>query len=80
LRAIENTSNIDKLAGTKLPYTSKTSSGETVSVDEDATAVAAEKEIAEVEVKAPVRKATVKKAPVRKKVVKKKSSRRRRRR
>jgi beta-galactosidase len=79
LRAIESTSNIDQLAGTKLPYTSKTSSGETVSV-EDA-AVAVEEEPVEEEVKEPVRKTTVRKAPVRKKVVKrKKSSRRRRRR
>ncbi|MEO6286578.1 MAG: glycoside hydrolase family 2 TIM barrel-domain containing protein [Dyadobacter sp.] len=81
LRAIESTSNIDQLTGTRLPYTSKTSSGETVSVENDATATVVEEEIAEEKVKEPVRKKTVKKAPVRKKVVKrKKSSRRRRRR
>jgi beta-galactosidase len=84
LRTIENTTNIEQLASTRLPYTGKTSSGETVTIEDNTVVDSEEDLVAEDEVKAPVRKtavrkAAVRKAPVRKKVVKKKSSRRRRR-
>jgi beta-galactosidase len=80
LRAIENTTNIDQLASARLPYTGKTSSGETVTIEDQATTAAADDPTEEEEVKEPVRKTAVRKAPVRKKVVKRRKSSRRRRR
>ncbi|TLV01544.1 DUF4981 domain-containing protein [Dyadobacter luticola] len=82
LRAIDNTSNIEQITRTQLPYTKKVSSSQNVAATDEAVS-AEDNAVEEEEVAAPaepVRKPVVRKAPVRKKPVRRRSSSRRRRR
>jgi beta-galactosidase len=80
LRPIDNTSNIDQIAGVRLPYLGEKEAATDGTVAVSETAISDEEDLADEEVAEPVRKTTVKKAPVRKKVVKKRKPVRRRRR
>ncbi|MCE6990552.1 glycoside hydrolase family 2 TIM barrel-domain containing protein [Dyadobacter sp. CY323] len=78
LKAIDNTSNIEQIAGSQLPYARKSGNAES-STSSDENAVTSEDD-AEAELEEPAPKPVVRKAPVRKKPVRRRSSSRRRRR
>lgn len=80
MRPIENTSNIEQIAGSRLPYLGEKETTTDAATAISETAVNDEEDSADEEIEEPVRKTSVKKAPVRKKVVKKRKPARRRRR